>query len=130
MANHTTVLDVVLLQQYDCYAIVGQKHPGIIGFFEHSILEGLGALWFDRFAITDRQIVSSQIKKHIRVSITYDYIIYRTRRTIPCCCSLRELVSIMSTASSSRRVPLTSVPTSYQLPLNTTRYDYVFLVVM
>jgi hypothetical protein len=31
VANHTTVMDVVILQQHSTYAVVGQKHVGIMG---------------------------------------------------------------------------------------------------
>jgi glycerol-3-phosphate O-acyltransferase 3/4 len=31
VANHTTVFDIVILMQHNCFAIVGQKHPGIMG---------------------------------------------------------------------------------------------------
>ena len=31
VANHTTVFDIVVLQQNFCFSIVGQKHPGIMG---------------------------------------------------------------------------------------------------
>src|SRR5689334_20508844 len=31
VANHTTVFDIVVLQQNFCFSIVGQKQPGVIG---------------------------------------------------------------------------------------------------
>lgn len=31
VANHTTVFDIVILQQNFCFSVVGQKHPGIMG---------------------------------------------------------------------------------------------------
>jgi glycerol-3-phosphate O-acyltransferase 3/4 len=38
VANHTTVLDIVILQQHFNYAVVGQKHKGkldvVVGFME------------------------------------------------------------------------------------------------
>lgn len=37
VANHTTVLDIVILQQHFSYAVVGQKHKGIMGTYVHAL---------------------------------------------------------------------------------------------
>jgi len=65
VANHTTVLDVVILMQHNCFAVVGQKHPGVMGFFQDKILSCLGCLWFDRKDSADRAKVAEKIKKHV-----------------------------------------------------------------
>ena len=31
VANHSSVIDVVVLSQYMSFAVVGQKHPGMMG---------------------------------------------------------------------------------------------------
>jgi len=65
VANHTTVFDVVILMQHNCFSVVGQKHPGIMGFFQDKILACLGCLWFDRKDSADRAKVAEKIKKHV-----------------------------------------------------------------
>ncbi|KAM9945358.1 hypothetical protein ACTFIT_003614 [Dictyostelium discoideum] len=65
VANHTTVMDVVVLQSQFCHASVGQKHKGLIGFIQDYILNCIGCLWFDRAESKDRLLVAQQISKHI-----------------------------------------------------------------
>jgi len=65
VSNHTTIFDVVILMQHNCFSIVGQKHPGILGFFQQHVLGCLGCLWFDRKDSSDRAKVADKIKKHV-----------------------------------------------------------------
>ncbi|EFA84269.1 putative lysophosphatidic acid acyltransferase [Heterostelium album PN500] len=65
VANHTTVMDVVVLQnQFNC-ASVGQKHKGLLGFIQDYLLSCIGCLWFDRAEAKDRALIAQQISKHI-----------------------------------------------------------------
>jgi glycerol-3-phosphate O-acyltransferase 3/4 len=66
VANHTTVLDTVILQQHFNYAIVGQKHTGIMGFVQKYVLRCMGCLWFNRTEAKDRLAVAQKIKEHIQ----------------------------------------------------------------
>jgi glycerol-3-phosphate O-acyltransferase 3/4 len=62
VANHTSMIDVIVLTQRDTYAIVGQKHAGWVGWVQDNVLSGL---WFNRRAAADRTRVASAIKAHI-----------------------------------------------------------------
>lgn len=64
VANHTTVLDVVVLMQIQCMAMVGQKHGGIMGFFQRYVVGDMG-VWFDRTNVHDRHYVAAKIREHI-----------------------------------------------------------------
>jgi glycerol-3-phosphate O-acyltransferase 3/4 len=64
VANHTTVLDVVVLMQIQCMAMVGQKHGGVMGFFQKYVVGDMG-VWFDRTNVHDRHYVSKKIREHI-----------------------------------------------------------------
>eukprot|EP01133_Synstelium_polycarpum_P018239 gene18239-21823_t len=65
VANHTTVMDVVVLQnQFNC-ASVGQKQKGLLGFIQTYLLSCIGCLWFDRAEAKDRMVVAQLISKHI-----------------------------------------------------------------
>eukprot|EP00035_Acanthoeca_spectabilis_P000642 m.74713 g.74713 ORF g.74713 m.74713 type:complete len:480 (+) comp10331_c0_seq2:155-1594(+) len=66
VANHSSVVDICFLLQRQKYSITGQKHGGIIGFFQNHILNPLGCLWFNRMERSDRELVSELIKKHSR----------------------------------------------------------------
>eukprot|EP01114_Cavostelium_apophysatum_P015852 TRINITY_DN4404_c0_g1_i1.p1 TRINITY_DN4404_c0_g1~~TRINITY_DN4404_c0_g1_i1.p1 ORF type:complete len:579 (+),score=100.79 TRINITY_DN4404_c0_g1_i1:116-1852(+) len=71
VANHTTVMDIVVLhniQQNFCFSIVGQKQPGVIGFFQKYVLNGLNPLWFDRKDAGDRAKIAALIQEHVRDS--------------------------------------------------------------
>lgn len=66
VANHTSMIDVIVLQQQFPYAIVGQQHKGGVGFIQNYILKCMGCLWFERSDIKDRQAVGRKIKEHIQ----------------------------------------------------------------
>jgi len=66
VANHTSMIDVIVLQQQFPYAIVGQQHKGGVGAIQNYILKCMGCLWFERSDIKDRQSVGIKIKEHIQ----------------------------------------------------------------
>jgi len=68
VANHTTVMDLVILQQHFNYAVVGQAHPGLMGFIQKHCLGSMGCLWFNRNESKDRLMVAQKIKEHIQNS--------------------------------------------------------------
>eukprot|EP00808_Paulinella_micropora_P007288 g7097.t1 len=64
VANHTSMIDIMVLLTVNSYALVGQRHPGWIGGMQHA-LDGLGCLWFDRKETRDREQTAQKIKDHI-----------------------------------------------------------------
>lgn len=65
VANHTSPLDVVLLACDNCYALVGQRHGGILGVLEMVLSRATEHVWFDRAEMRDRQLVTRRLKEHI-----------------------------------------------------------------
>lgn len=65
VANHTSPLDVVLLACDNCYALVGQRHKGIIGMMEQALSRATNHVWFDRGEMRDRQLVSQRLREHV-----------------------------------------------------------------
>jgi glycerol-3-phosphate O-acyltransferase 3/4 len=65
VANHSSVIDVVILSQYMSFAVVGQKHPGMMGLIQDRVLGCLGGIWFQRNEAKDREKVARTIKEHI-----------------------------------------------------------------
>lgn len=63
VANHSTMIDVVMLLQLKAFSLVGQKHKGVAGFLQ-SALRCLQCVWFDRGAAKDRAIVAKTLREH------------------------------------------------------------------
>ena len=34
VANHTSMIDAIILQQMSCFSLVGQRHKGLVGFLQ------------------------------------------------------------------------------------------------
>ncbi|XP_078437390.1 glycerol-3-phosphate acyltransferase 9 [Wolffia australiana] len=65
VANHTSMIDFIILEQMSAFAVIMQKHPGWVGFIQKTILESVGCIWFNRTEATDREIVSRKIRAHV-----------------------------------------------------------------
>ena len=65
VSNHTSMIDIIVLIQTACFAIVGQQHGGWVGWVQQHVLGPLGGLWFNRTQANDRVRVSTAIKEHI-----------------------------------------------------------------
>lgn len=65
VANHTSPLDVVLLACDNCYALVGQRHGGLLGLLEMALSRATQHVWFDRDEMRDRQLVTKRLREHV-----------------------------------------------------------------
>lgn len=65
VANHTSLIDFIVLSNYRIFSTVGQKHPGFIGFLQDRIIFPLRNIFFERFEVHDRTSVPSRIMDHI-----------------------------------------------------------------
>ncbi|KJE94836.1 lysophosphatidic acid acyltransferase [Capsaspora owczarzaki ATCC 30864] len=66
VANHTSLIDVIVLMQERPYSIVGQQHVGVVAFCQKYVLGSMRNLWFDRMAAKDRATVASHLHEHIQ----------------------------------------------------------------
>ncbi|RWS24814.1 Glycerol-3-phosphate acyltransferase 4-like protein [Leptotrombidium deliense] len=66
VANHTSPIDVVFLHCDNAYALVGQLQGGYLGLMERALMRATSHVFFDRFEVRDRQLVSTRIKAHVR----------------------------------------------------------------
>ena len=48
VANHTTMIDYVVLSSYRPFAVIMQLHAGWVGFLQTQVLNSLNCLWFNR----------------------------------------------------------------------------------
>eukprot|EP00878_Enallax_costatus_P003017 GHUV01003215.1.p1 GENE.GHUV01003215.1~~GHUV01003215.1.p1 ORF type:complete len:425 (+),score=75.67 GHUV01003215.1:346-1620(+) len=65
VANHTSMIDYVILSSYTAFAVIMQLHPGWVGFLQTAVLDSLGCLWFNRTQARDRQLVASRMREHV-----------------------------------------------------------------
>jgi glycerol-3-phosphate O-acyltransferase 3/4 len=66
VANHTSMIDVIVLSQMNTFSLVGQKHPGWIGFMQTHVLGIIGTVWFNRGEASDRTKSAQKMKEHIQ----------------------------------------------------------------
>ncbi|URE06430.1 acyltransferase, partial [Musa troglodytarum] len=64
VANHTSMIDFIILEQMTAFAVIMQKHPGWVGFIQKTILESVGCIWFNRTESKDREIVARKLREH------------------------------------------------------------------
>lgn len=56
--------DVAVLASDNCYALVGQKQGGFLGVLQSALQRASQHVWFERFEIKDRQLVTQRLKEH------------------------------------------------------------------
>lgn len=65
VANHTTVLDIFVMMSDRSFSIIGQSHPGLIGWFQKNINMFMSNIWFDRSDENDRSAVTKAMIDHV-----------------------------------------------------------------
>ncbi|CAB4321298.1 unnamed protein product [Prunus armeniaca] len=65
VANHTSMIDFIILEQMTAFAVIMQKHPGWVGLLQSTILESVGCIWFNRSEAKDREIVTKKLRDHV-----------------------------------------------------------------
>jgi len=76
VANHTSVIDVLVLACDNAYSLIGQKHGGIIGFFERQLSKASPQIWFERAEAKDRLLVTKRLKEHVEDPKTLPILIF------------------------------------------------------
>ena len=61
VANHTSPIDVVILGTDNVYALIGQRHSGIMGVFQRALCRASSHIWFERNEIKDREQVTQRL---------------------------------------------------------------------
>ncbi|KIH68626.1 Acyltransferase, partial [Ancylostoma duodenale] len=65
VANHTSPIDVMVLSCDNCYAMIGQKQGGILGFIQNSLSRAESHIWFERSEAADRKKVTQRLREHV-----------------------------------------------------------------
>lgn len=69
VANHSSMIDYIVLCSYSPFAVIMQLHPGWVGFLQTRVLGALGCLWFNRTEVKDRLLVAQRMKEHVQVCV-------------------------------------------------------------
>ncbi|TMS37259.1 hypothetical protein L596_004232 [Steinernema carpocapsae] len=64
VANHTSPIDIMILSCDNCYAMIGQRQGGILGFLQQSLSRASHHIWFERSEAKDRNEVSMRLQEH------------------------------------------------------------------
>ncbi|XP_054167011.1 glycerol-3-phosphate acyltransferase 4-like [Oppia nitens] len=65
VANHTSPIDVAILACDNCYALVGQRQGGFLGVLQRALARATSHIWFERFEIKDRELVTRRLREHV-----------------------------------------------------------------
>ncbi|XP_068460938.1 glycerol-3-phosphate acyltransferase 3-like isoform X2 [Clinocottus analis] len=65
VANHTSPIDIVILCNDGCYAMVGQVHGGLMGVLQRAMVRSCPHVWFERSEMKDRHLVSKRLTDHV-----------------------------------------------------------------
>uniref|UniRef100_A0A3B4ZS48 Glycerol-3-phosphate acyltransferase 4-like n=1 Tax=Stegastes partitus TaxID=144197 RepID=A0A3B4ZS48_9TELE len=65
VANHTTPIDVIILANDGCYALVGQVHGGLMGMVQRAMVKSSSHIWFERSEVKDRHLVAKRLGDHV-----------------------------------------------------------------
>lgn len=65
VANHTSPIDIVILANDGCYAMVGQVHDGLLGVIQRSMVRSCPHIWFERSEMKDRHAVAERLRAHV-----------------------------------------------------------------
>ena len=63
VANHSSMIDYIIMLQTHPYAVVGQQHAGWVGVLQNYLLRSLHCLWFNRGEDKDRRTVADRISR-------------------------------------------------------------------
>lgn len=64
VANHTSPIDVLILGLDNVYALVGQRHTGLLGATQRALSRSSSHIWFERSEVKDRALVAARLKEH------------------------------------------------------------------
>uniref|UniRef100_A0A0E0JZD4 Phospholipid/glycerol acyltransferase domain-containing protein n=1 Tax=Oryza punctata TaxID=4537 RepID=A0A0E0JZD4_ORYPU len=67
VANHTSIIDFIILEKKTTFAVVMQEYSGWIGFLQKFILESVGCIRFNRNSNSERESVARKLQEHVQL---------------------------------------------------------------
>ncbi|KAH7693327.1 Protein ACL-4 b, partial [Aphelenchoides avenae] len=65
VANHTSPIDVMILSIDNVYALIGQRHSGLLGAMQRALSRASSHIWFERSEARDRAFVARKLRDHV-----------------------------------------------------------------
>lgn len=76
VANHTSMIDYIVLSSHSTFAVIMQLQPGWVGFLMKHVLDVLGCVWFNRTDAKDRHVVFSRMSEHVHDPLTTPLLVF------------------------------------------------------
>ncbi|CAI4229393.1 unnamed protein product [Auanema sp. JU1783] len=64
VANHTSPIDAMILSTDNVYALIGQRHGGLLGIVQRALSRASSHIWFERNEAKDRSTVTKRLFEH------------------------------------------------------------------
>ena len=74
--DHTKVIDIVTLSNDRPYALIGQVHGGLLGWFQRRLSGCTEHVWFERSELRDRTAVGRRLRDHTKDPRNYPCLIF------------------------------------------------------
>lgn len=65
VANHTSLIDLFILNKDYNFSCIGQRHGGLAGFLQNLLMAAQDHVWFDRGEASDRRAVQRLLREHV-----------------------------------------------------------------
>lgn len=65
VANHTSLIDLFILNKDYNFSCIGQRHGGLAGFLQDLLMAAQNHVWFDREEGNDRRVVQTLLREHV-----------------------------------------------------------------
>uniref|UniRef100_A0A7N0U5M4 Phospholipid/glycerol acyltransferase domain-containing protein n=1 Tax=Kalanchoe fedtschenkoi TaxID=63787 RepID=A0A7N0U5M4_KALFE len=76
VANHTSIIDIMVLERAVPFAVIMQKHSGWIGKLQETFLKDIGCISFNRAESKDREFVRKRLEEHVEGDKTDPFLIF------------------------------------------------------
>lgn len=65
VANHTSLIDLFILNKDYNFSCIGQRHAGLAGMLQTLLMAAQDHVWFDREEGGDRRVVTQLLREHV-----------------------------------------------------------------
>ena len=66
VANHTSMIDYIVLTQVTPFSAIAQQNKGWVGFLQNTAMDAIQCIRFNRTEAKDREMVQRRLREHVR----------------------------------------------------------------
>lgn len=66
VANHTSMIDYIVLTQVTPFSAIAQQNKGWVGFLQNTAMDAIQCIRFNRAEAKDREMVQRRLREHVR----------------------------------------------------------------